>query len=639
MSSGQTPRRRRPDRQGEPVTGIPEVDAPASEPATGAFGADPSSTPAASSTRRSTISASSGAKDGVASRRLAAAAAAAGAAASAGPALTEASVPHAAAAAGQPDASDSSASAAATAAAAAVTAAIAATAATNRNRTAKAAEAAAKAAKAGSAATRSTSRRLPATPLPAATPLPTATPLPAAGSLTSAASATLFTDDPSAHVAAIEADPEIVEGPRRWESHPLPPDPSTPSIHRAPVDRAAESAVHPPVVEPIFSNEGIVRWSSQHRRSLSSRVRDQIAGLSGLGTAFGHEAARKRADADTDAAALSPGATTDAGRSPRHFSETRVFAGLAFFVLGIRIGLSGIGRALIGVVAPIASVVGRVVSPPAASVAGWVKGGQPVDGEFDEYGNQRKTRRVSPFWLLFAGFYLVVALIIGLNIFFSGAPSLTFDPNAVAAAGSPKPTMVPASNRTLGATLASSTADPTVAGAVLTADPGTPPPADTPTPMPTQGSTSAPVKPRTTPAPTPKPTPTPIPTPVPTPIPTPVPTPIPTPTPAPTPTPMFVFFDQATDPNGLLPAVHGDPAYFLVESLPGATCKLTRTGNHQGQSTTTIQIPPSGSFYLLWAQSVNWPPASTSSPYQVSAKCTSLLGASITSAAVGVTMP
>jgi outer membrane biosynthesis protein TonB len=395
---------------------------------------------------------------------------------------------------------------------------------------------------------------------------------------------------------AVVAVPDAVAAPERSlfadESADAPlavsPDPSAPPAQDPGSIEEPES--YRPVVEPLFSNEGIVRWSMIHRGSWHARLRTQILGvvtaLMAVGTAFGHVARPRVA---------------------------------------------------------------------AATIAGWLKGGKRVEAEADGYDTEPKRRRRSPFWLLVAGCCLMLAAVIGVNVAFSGGTSAASSPIALADATTPAPTLdrTPASGAEVSPDVSAQPSTPAPDVALVTTTP-TPAPTLTPTPAPTPKPTPSPT-PKPTPAPTPKPTPvptpapTPVPTPVPTPTRTPVPTPVPTPTPLPTPTPTRTptppMFTTVTlvEP---MPAVHGDNANLKVQSLTGASCFLTRTGNGQTRVYTqnhpnSFTIPsPEGEIVVVWGGTRSGYSAWPAGRYQITATCTPSGGTSgVTSAAITVRMP
>jgi hypothetical protein len=227
-------------------------------------------------------------------------------------------------------------------------------------------------------------------------------------------------------------------------------------------------------------------------------------------------------------------------------------------------------------VVPLAHGLGRLVSIPANAAGGWFGGGDVGSPDFDLDGNPRKKPRVARIWLVFGGFYLLLALIIGTAWVTSEINSPLADAAAtqdtrstpyVAAGAATADTSPSASASPTRGTTQGPTAKPTPVPAATPTPPSTPTPVATPTPPATP-------TPKTTPAPTPKPTGTP------TPKPTPTPTPKPTPTPA-----MFATIVGVT-----VPLHSSGTGSAVVQSLPNALCTLTwhrasRTGTPSPQFT------------------------------------------------------
>jgi outer membrane biosynthesis protein TonB len=339
-------------------------------------------------------------------------------------------------------------------------------------------------------------------------------------------------------------------------------------------DSAQDREPYRPVVEPLFSNEGIVRWSMTHRKSWRDRLGQSLAGFVAAGTAFGH-------NPGSGLAAAKAWAGSSIGRFFGRFAKTRAFAWIATAVLAIRTGLGWAGAALAVVAHPV-----------------------------DEYGTERKKRRFSPFWLVFSGFYLLLALVVGLNVFFVAGPAAlanSSNPMAVATREpTPSPTLAP-------------TPTPTA----------TPLPTPEPTPEPTLEPTAAPA-PVVTPAPTPAPIVKPVAkaTPKPTPAPTPVPTPVPTP--APTVVPPSPLLD--TKENS--PLAVGTNYTFWVQWIPASTnCYLTRTyisGPPPAPAPTPAPKSSAPKFAIGangWSGPVPWGAGSKANPtpagtYSITATCT-----------------
>ncbi|MGA3058155.1 MAG: hypothetical protein ABSE70_09025, partial [Candidatus Limnocylindrales bacterium] len=271
-----------------------------------------------------------------------------------------------------------------------------------------------------------------------------------------------------------------------------------------------------PVVEPLFSNEGIVRWSMANHKSWRARLRTLVAGavaaLVTAGIAFAHNPGARFA-----------AARSNIGHSFSHFSDTRVFAWLAMAALGIRTGLVWLGAAVAVVVVPIALGIGRIVSPPVSVATRWLQGGRLVSVDFDEYDNERKKRRFSPFWLAFTGCYVLLAIVIAVNVVFSAGPSTSNDPIDIVNAATPTATGTLASSAQASSAGNVQPGKSTPGGAVVIPGPTT-----APTPVPTPIPTAAGSAPKGTPTPTPRGTPTPTPVRTPTPAPTPPPAPTPT---------------------------------------------------------------------------------------------------------------
>ena len=353
---------------------------------------------------------------------------------------------------------------------------------------------------------------------------------------------------------------------------------------------APETPLEPePVAQPL-SVQGYVRAPARDVAGLTraEHVED------------GETAAPFPATGPTTAAALpatealdgAPGGSAstggDNGNGPSagigSWRDTRVFASLAALLLGLRAAATWLGAALAVVLLPIVLGLGRLVAFPGHAISGWVarrsaasttSTASPVSPDFDEYGNPRKKQRITPFWLAFGGFYLILALIIGgtwattvmqaASTDRSGTPAATPTPSiaggGVIGEGSPSASPSPLTSAT-----------PKAVPSVVAPDVSTPTPTPTPTATPTPTPTPVPT-PKPTPVPTPKPTPvpTPKPTPVPTPTPTPTPTPKPTPTPSPTP------FVPSITPSVASPQAATTPVNFIVKYTVGWNCTLTRT--------------------------------------------------------------
>jgi len=294
MTSGKTPRVRQSGPAGEPATDVTDGNESVAEQS--AEGSVEEVVGSARETRRATTGSA-------ASRRVSAAAAAAGAAAGSASTETRRAAPTARA-----DNAVAAASAAAAAAVAAVSAAIAATNSTNAAEDATGSPAAAPSAmkapapKAGVAArslsTARTKRAAAAAGAAVAAAEITAPPPPAAAA------------DIAASIATAEIAPNSLTAKAAAAPEPAAPETMAPSVHgilRArPVDpshspaitRAGSSEAAPEyeqTIEPLFSNEGIVRHSGENYKNVFQRIFGVFAGvvaaLIGAGTALGHTVA------------------------------------------------------------------------------------------------------------------------------------------------------------------------------------------------------------------------------------------------------------------------------------------------------------------------------------------------------------
>jgi hypothetical protein len=213
--------------------------------------------------------------------------------------------------------------------------------------------------------------------------------------------------------------------------------------------------------------------------------------------------------------------------------------------------------------------LGRLVSMPANVATRWLAGSEPASPDFDEYGEPRKKRRVVPFWLLFSGFYIFLALLIG-GVWVTSAYAPSTD---AASSTGPSATMHVAYGGLIGQVSVTPSPVPTATAAPTPVPvPVTPAPIPVPvTPAPTPAPTVAPTPKPATPRPaTPKPpTPTPVPA-TPTPVPA-TPTPKPSPTPTPTPVrPLLSTNLPSSQPKAT-------PIVFTVTFAPAGTCTVTRT--------------------------------------------------------------
>jgi hypothetical protein len=413
-----------------------------------------------------------------------------------------------------------------------------------------------------------------------------------------------------------------------------PPAKDVPGLIRAAVEPAR------PAVEPLFSNEGIFRQQKALRPSWKARILGPVTGvavaLRAAGTAFGHNAGIRLSSLEA-----SLGSVPDRVRGSRisngfsHFGDTRVFASIASAGLAVRVGAVWIGSALAVVLRRIILGMGRLISPQAGAAGRWVGSGWSRSPDSGEYGNPRRKRRVSPFWLLVPGCCLLVALAIGTNWVFSAATPASSDaPRSIGT--TPTPYIAGGAASPTSAVRGSAGPGSSTGGGVSAKG------------FPSAGTSATPSgAPIPTPAKTPKPNP--VPSPVPTPIhtPTPVITPHPTATLVPTPTPTPVMF--ATIVQATPPAAQGGDATFVVQSLPTATCTLTATGTAPGpgnsHTLSNITIGVDGSSGpVQWGGNNNVYPrrhAWAAGTYQVTATCTMPPpdNRSITSAAVSITMP
>ena len=654
MASGQPPRRRNPNRPGEPVTGAPADGVTVSEPKTSASGSQPS-----------TDSAGTQAAADLAAANLAAADADRDSRTSEPSRLSP-----------ETDAAVAAASAAAAAAVAAVSAAIAATAATKATRISRAAAAKADADQAAAAAvvapipvtapipTETPAPAAPlaattplatptATPLPLATPLPTPTPLPlhrlangpvpvsvdhyvrAPGRDVSGLTRAHHDEDDAPSAAAMFASAASISAPIgshvTTNGYSRPPVPDVPGIIRAPIVEGEEDATSNEI-PPLFSNEGIFRQSVAAKPGWKARIVGPVAGVAAAllaaGSALGYKARggmssvkstvgtvpdRVRGTAATGRVAgfraRAGGFGTSIVGGLRNFKETRVFGWIASAALAVRTGAVWIGSALAVVFVPIFFGLSRFVTVPANAASRWLQGGgESSSPDFDEYGNPRRKRRIAPFWIAFAGFYVVLALIVAAAWFGSSVATTTANPSASRAATatkdlaagsvgvkvSPTTTHMPVTTRPT----ATPTARPT--------DKPTPKPTPVPAKSPTASATTA-SNPTPTLAPTHAPTlpptakPTARPTAKPTARPTAPPTakPTATPTPVTPPPPVSVSYEKdgttvtvntqygprtyKATPTG----TQTTPFILFIDVTPGASCSIASTPSHPAPSMDT----------------------------------------------------
>jgi cell division septation protein DedD len=306
------------------------------------------------------------------------------------------------------------------------------------------------------------------------------------------------------------------------------PPPNVPGITRAPIVEELpveeDVPVVAPVVAPLFSNEGIARKKEAELGSWKVRLAAIAAGvlaaMLAAGSALADHAkpllssaraglatlpARFGGARGTLAGTTATGGTTAAANGLR---AARPFRWTASTVMAIRTGVLVVGSVLAIVFLPIILGLSRILTVPAHAGSRWLQRNDAGAPDFDADGSPRRKRRVAPFWLAFAGFYTVLAMIIA-TVWFGTAVGSS--PPSAGSSGNGHPAFI--------------------AGLLVSPSQSTSPsisPTATPTP------TAAPT-PKPTPAPTKKPTPKPTkkPAPKPTPVPvTPPPTPVPTPRPA-----------------------------------------------------------------------------------------------------------
>ncbi|MGD0019272.1 MAG: hypothetical protein ABSD62_08450 [Candidatus Limnocylindrales bacterium] len=475
-----------------------------------------------------------------ASRRVSAAAAAAGVAAS-GSSSTEGAR---AASPARTDTAVAAASAAAAAAVAAVSAAIAATAATNGT-----SADVAKGAPAPKRGARARTRQVAAAAA-------------AAGAAAAAA--------PVAHAEAhaVEVAP-VEEAPVELAAQSLPAAPETLLPSHSYITRAGSSdevpEFHPPV-EPLFSNEGIVRQSVANHRSIFQRIAAVPAGvaaaLAAAGTALGHTVGSRL-----------PAGKSAAGSPPEGLGGASVVDAPTPGPEAAPSG--GVLASADSAVASAAAVVAGAVLWPINKISGRGAAARLASVEVEYSGNERRRRRAPIFWALFIGFYGILAgyVVVGGLIL-----------PAVAEAPSPSPKGgIGVVDLTVHAT------QTTLPSATTSAMPN----ATTPTPTTTTpavvatASATASAAPSAAPTTTPKPTASPTVKPTPTPTPTPTPSPTPTPTPTPTPRPLSVslasegstFFYNGITYAVAYSAAHTEYLNVRINTVGGAQCTLSTAGS------------------------------------------------------------
>jgi hypothetical protein len=283
------------------------------------------------------------------------------------------------------------------------------------------------------------------------------------------------------------------------------------------------------------------------------------------------------------------------------------------------------GSVLAVVCLPIILGLGRLALIPAHAISGRLSGRGGGGGvgtatpDFDEYGNPRKKRRISPLWLAFGGFYGFLAMIIAIVwLSTSVLPPVEADqsPNsshAVAALTSNSP------SENLNVSHGPSVAAPKPTPKPVT--PGStartvPPSATTTAPAPTARITPAP---KTTATPAPKTTATPAPKTTATPT--------PTPTPTPTAPVNFVAFVPAggVRSNGTKNYAAAYTAAYdtgglvvIIDALGGSYCTLSSTAHtSKSASVTILGTPPQvGSMIRIWGK--YW----AKGTYTITASCT-----------------
>jgi hypothetical protein len=392
---------------------------------------------------------------------------------------------------------------------------------------------------------------------------------------------------------------------------PDPPD--VPGIIRAPIT-GGEGETFKPAVEPLFSHEGLARKDavkSGWKARAAAVAAGSAAAFAGAGSALADKAGPRFASLKSGMGTVPArvgGATTSVREGG--FRQTRLFTGIATVALAIRVGAVWIGSALAVVLLPILLGLGRFVSVPANAASRWFSNRSgSVSPDFDEDGNPRRKRPVAPFWIAFAGFYAILALIIGVVWFGSAVGSSPASPGAIhtifiadwSPSPSPSPTATPAASASSATTPGASASSATTPGASASTNPGASP-------------STAPIGPVVTPGTTPKPTAkiTPVPTAKITPVPTVKITPVPVPTPTPV---MFETIVSATPP-----ASHGSgDAHFVLRSLPTAVCYLHLLGADGTRHTTHTTMGGDGeSGSMDWTGSSAW----TAQAYTMTLTCT-----------------
>jgi len=440
MSSGQTPDGQDHDRPSEPVDRDSTQADMAPEPSPDLSDAD--APPPGAPDR----AAPSGSEEGNAaawelvSKRLASAAAAAALAAT-GEAAAEPPGPLGADAAPsgprspgfsspETDAAVAAAAAAAAAAVAAVNAAIAATAAANASRAATAA-AAAKAQATPEPAAPEPAAPEPAAPEPAAPELAAPEPEAAQDVAALEAPGTPSPETPSPEAAALDPTPAS------------PPPSGAPPVWPAPVEwpprRSFPATPTTPDPSPL--------WLSPYAPPIASQFDEPLQAVDAQETA---------AEEPLAVPATAQASVVDAEAT-----------GLAGQAVPTSDGDAGPGSG---------SVLLRLLSMPVDALRNrLVRTDLSGSPDFDEHGDPHRKRRVAPFWLWFAGFYVVVALTVAATLVFTGAGLPGSGPAASQTAGStfavsPSTSgLVPSASVAIGPTAAASPSGTAVSSAPLLA--------------------------------------------------------------------------------------------------------------------------------------------------------------------------
>ena len=476
-----------------------------------------------------------------------------------------------------------------------------------------------------------------------------------------AAAETAPRSEPKVAIAAAASAPAAAE--TLQPSHagiirPRPSDlPEFPGIIRAAPSEEAPG-VHP-AVEPLFSNEGIVRRAEENHHGLFKTVVGVVAGIVAAflaaGTALGHSVVahlpggRSAANSTpgSTAAGSSAGSTADgfggasivdvptpgSEASPPPGTLDRPVGRTASVASAAKAGL----RSVAGAVVYAASVVAAGFALLFRKITGGGAAPQLVPVEAGVASNRHRRRRAPIFWVLFVGFFAVLysyVLLAGLVPTIAQSslpPAASASPDVVGDDDNPLPSQIALASPTTETTPDPGvTASPDPSGTPTPDSQPTSDPTDDPTPNPTVNPTQAPGPTRTpapTRAPTPVPTraPTPVPTAPPTIAPTPRPTPAPTPKPTPKPTPVdFVVFEPQGSVNGGYTADYSAPAgtgglVVIIDSRGTSVCTLSSTAPNSRAATQTIPGTSSQTGSMVrspWGRS--WPVGT----YTVTASCT-----------------